>query len=213
MTMQPTTINHARAKLEHRSHSSQKGYAMNQFTRSLIVMSGIALASVLGACGQVPQEVVAPLEQAVQAKPEASSQPSFKTARPNPNSTGQLERQHEPRLQHAQQHRHEPARASENPSTGLGGHADRSGGQRSGQSAFGHQRDADLEAGRLRRRRWLLRRALHASRWQPLQIRGSHDQQKLEFIHRDRTDGGQKLLVRDSHVHTQAYRSAIRPLE
>ena len=79
MTMQPTTINHARAKLEHRSHSSQKGYAMNQFTRSVIVMSGIALASVLGACGQVPQEVVAPLEQ-VQAKPAVSSQPSFKAA-------------------------------------------------------------------------------------------------------------------------------------
>jgi Leucine-rich repeat (LRR) protein len=76
------TCNHARAELEHRndSNSSQKGYAMNQFTRSLIVMGGIALASVLGACGQAPQEVVAPLEQVVQAKPEASSQPSFKAA-------------------------------------------------------------------------------------------------------------------------------------
>ena len=80
MTMQQTISNHVRAELEHRNHStsSQKGYAMNQFTRSLMVMGGIALASVLGACGQAPQEVSAPLEQTVQAKPEASSQPSFK---------------------------------------------------------------------------------------------------------------------------------------
>ena len=61
MRMQPTTINQARANLEHRSHptSSQKGRAMNQFTRSLIVVSGIALASMLGACGQAPQQVAA----------------------------------------------------------------------------------------------------------------------------------------------------------
>jgi Bacterial Ig domain len=58
-----TIRNHVRAELEHRNHSSQKGRAMNQLVgmtaKSVIVVSGIALASVLGACGQAPQEVAA----------------------------------------------------------------------------------------------------------------------------------------------------------
>jgi Bacterial Ig domain/Concanavalin A-like lectin/glucanases superfamily/Leucine rich repeat/Fibronectin type III domain len=84
MTIQPTATNHARSNFEPRNHSSQKGYAMNQLvgiiSKSVIVVSGMALASALGACGQAPHEVVAPLEQVVQAKPEVLSQPTLKTA-------------------------------------------------------------------------------------------------------------------------------------
>jgi hypothetical protein len=77
--MRTATIrNHARDDLEYRNHPSQKGRAMNQFvgmiSKSVIVVSGIALASVLGACGQAPQVAALDLAKPLETGSELTAQ-------------------------------------------------------------------------------------------------------------------------------------------